>query len=68
MQRLIDIYIDCFAYDVAAFSNPWLYVFVIPIIFYLWFFVVKWLILTLPIWLPLSIIASRIPRSKSCRK
>lgn len=71
MKKLIDLYIRCFEYDVEVFSNGWLYVFIIPILFYLCFFFVKWITLTAPFWLPIAIIVSTLksrPKSTKWRK
>jgi hypothetical protein len=64
MQRVIDLLIQCFEYDVAVFSQPWLYVLFFPALFYLAFFCLKWLVLTAPLWLPLSVFAHALRRDK----
>ena len=57
MQRLIDLLIDCYEYDVAVLSQPWMYIpLLIPAMCYLAFFFVKWTVLTAPLWLPLSFV------------
>lgn len=45
-----------FLYDVSIFSQKWLLVTVVPACIYLVFFFVKWVVLTTPVWLPLSIV------------
>jgi len=61
MEKIIleyfQILIECFRYDVSVFSNGWLYApFLIPAIFYTMFFMVKWIVLSAPVWLPVSIV------------
>lgn len=54
MNRLIDILVDQYAYDVSVFSEPWMYYpLLIPVIFYLVFFLAKWCVLTAPMWFTL---------------
>lgn len=53
MNKLIEIYVEQFEYDVATMSQPWMYwCLLIPIFFYFCFFVIKWAVMTLPFWLP----------------
>lgn len=59
MQRLIDLLTRCYEYDVAVFSEPWMYYpLLIPALMYFAFFLLKWYVLTTPVWLPLYIIAT----------
>lgn len=47
----------CFQYDMGVFSQAWLYAWLlVPAFCYLMFFVVKWAVLTLPLWLPFVIV------------
>lgn len=50
------IYAEQFTWDVECMSQPWMYYFVLPIMFFLPFFATKWCILTLPFWMPLAIV------------
>ena len=46
-------------YDMEVFSQPWIYYWaLIPALCYLWFFVVKWIVVLLPIWMPAAFILS----------
>lgn len=54
MEKIIDIYVRCFEYDVEVFSQPWIYWCVFPAFFYLFFFIIKWWALTLPFWMPIA--------------
>lgn len=66
MQRVTDLLIRCYEYDVAVFSEPWMYVpFLIPAWAYLVFFLIKWTALTAPLWLPIRLIARGLRRDGS---
>ena len=53
-EALLDMYLR----DIEIMSQPWMYWWrLIPITFYVVFFLIKWAILTAPIWLPVAIIA-----------
>jgi len=57
MNEVIDVLVSFWLFDVAVFSSPWLYIpFLIPFMFYLMFFFIKWSLLTAPLWLPLKIL------------
>jgi hypothetical protein len=47
-----------FQYDISILSQKWLIFTVVPAVFYLVFFFIKWVVLTTPLWLPLTIIFS----------
>jgi len=54
----LTILFQMFQYDIDILSRKWVIVTIVPAIFYLIFFFVKWAVLTTPIWLPLSLIFS----------
>lgn len=57
MDPIVNKLSELWMYDVSVFSQGWIYWwFLIPFIFYFVFFVFKWTILTLPVWLPCVII------------
>lgn len=57
MNEVLQALFDLWKYDVGVMSNPWMYIpLCIPILFYLSFFFVKWLVLTTPLWLSVCII------------
>lgn len=61
MDKIFDALINCYLFDIAVFSNKWMYIpFLIPVIFYLMFFMIKWAVLTLPLWLPPMLIMGKI--------
>lgn len=65
MDRVINILIEQWVYDIAVMSNPWMYIpLLIPIGFYLGFFFIKWCVLTAPAWLPVAMVASVFRRNK----
>jgi len=46
-----------FQYDIDVFSQGWLYYcLLVPAIGYFIFFVLKWVVLTAPIWIPIRMI------------
>lgn len=57
MQRILDLYADCLAYDIAVLSQWWVYwLFFVPALLYVAFMVIKWVLLTAPFWLPIVIV------------
>ena len=57
MEQVIEVLVSFWLFDVAVFSSVWLYIpLMIPFFVYLIFFVLKWSLLTLPIWLPFKIL------------
>lgn len=56
MNKIIEILADQWAYDVGTLSTWWVLAFVFPALLYIPFMFAKWLVLTCPVWLPLSII------------
>jgi len=65
MQRIIELLVRCFEYDVEVFSQPWMYwCLLIPATFYLMFFFMKWAVLTAPVWLPIAMIISAFRQAR----
>ena len=61
MDSVIQILAEQYQYDVAVMSQPWMYwCLLIPITAYAVFFILKWSVLTAPIWLPLAYIFKAI--------
>ena len=62
MQEIVSEYfgilLNQFKYDIANMSQPWMYWYVFPIIGYCVFFCMKWMMLTLPLWVPFTVTAS----------
>jgi len=63
MKTITEILSAQWAYDIANLSQWWVIVFIFPAFFYFVFMVIKWAVLTLPVWLPATIIISSF-RSK----
>lgn len=55
-EKYFEILLEIFQNDLAIMSKPWMIYTVIPIIGYVIFFFIKWIVLTAPMWLPFSII------------
>lgn len=57
MNELLEVVIDLWKWDIAVFSQPWMYwLLCIPASVFLAFFFLKWVVITAPIWLPVVII------------
>lgn len=55
--RYIEFCTNAFKYDMDVFSQGWIYYWMlVPAICYFIFFIMKWIIITLPFWLPFRII------------
>ncbi len=68
-QDIINEYLSflwkMFQYDMNVFSQGWLYYWLlIPAMCYFSFFMIKWAVLTCPIWMPFSIIIKSFERLK----
>lgn len=67
MNEAIDKYVSYilngFLSDVEGFNHWWM-LFILPAAIYFMFIVLKYLVLTIPIWLPLSLILSSFKRKK----
>ena len=57
LNQIAQTLIELWQFDVWVFSQWWLYApFLIPALFYLSFFFLKWAVLTAPVWLPVAIV------------
>ncbi len=56
--QYINMLFGMFQYDISILSQKWLIFTIVPAVFYLVFFFIKWAVLTTPIWLPFAIIFS----------
>lgn len=64
MDRVIEILIEQWEFDISVMSQPWMYYWLlVPITLYVGFFFVKWSVLTAPVWLPLSLIIKSFNRT-----
>jgi hypothetical protein len=58
--------VELWLFDVDVFSSKWLYIpFCIPAMFYMMFFMFKWVIITFPFWMPVIIVVSGISNGLS---
>lgn len=52
---------DLWIYDLEVLAQPWLYWWLgVPAIFYMSFMIIKWALITIPIWLPIKLIVGDI--------
>lgn len=57
LSKYLDFLWNNFQHDMGVFSQPWMYYWLlIPAIGYFIFFILKWLLFTAPLWLPVSVI------------
>lgn len=67
MTKIIEAYftilLNAFQYDVEVYSeHMWMYwCLCIPAFFYTVFFMIKWAVLTAPMWMPISMISKGFP-------
>ena len=62
LEQLFNSYLqllwDAFQYDIEIFSSGWIYYWIlIPAFFYFIFFILKWVVLTAPLWVPINMIS-----------
>lgn len=56
-DQILETLARFYAFDLWVFTQWWLYAPLgIPAVFYFAFFVVKWWVLTLPVWMPFYVI------------
>lgn len=60
MKRLTDLLIDLWIYDVEVLSSGWVLYTVVPAMFYMAFMMIKWGILTCPLWIPSILITHQL--------
>ncbi len=68
IHAYFEILLRCFQFDMMVFTTPAMYYWVIPIIFYIHFFILKWVILTIPIWISFVIVISFIYNYKIAKE
>lgn len=65
MNELLQLYIELLKWDIEVMSQTWMYLWAfVPILIFLPFFFMKWVVLTAPIWLPIGMIFSATFRKK----
>jgi len=57
MNEIARILLEQYQFDVSVMSQPWMYWWLLlPITAYVAFFLVKWAMLTAPLWLPIALV------------
>lgn len=65
LEQLTKALTEQYLWDLSVMSQAWMYWgMLIPIMFYLMFFIIKWSILTLPVWIVPVIIISSFRKNK----
>lgn len=65
MHWLFEIWRKQFEWDVSVLSEPWMYIpLLIPVSFFLSFMLVKWWVLSMPIWMPVWLIFQSLKQTR----
>jgi hypothetical protein len=56
LDKLITILVNLWIYDLEVLTKPWVLYTIIPAILYVCLMLCKWLIITIPVWLPFAMI------------
>ena len=59
-MRAIELLARCYEYDIEVLTTPWVCAAILPAVLYFVFMILKWMALTVPIWVPLAIVASSL--------
>lgn len=66
MEQITQTLIRLWLFDVDVLSQPWMYWWLcIPALFYFAFFCFKWMLLTAPAWLPVTLIVGAFRPAKT---
>jgi len=69
MSEIVQVLVDHWKYDLEMFSQTWFYTWLlVPFIGYLVFFVLKWIVITVPFWLPLKMVVGGFRSSIEVKK
>jgi hypothetical protein len=60
VQKILDVIANQWIYDIETLSNGWVLYPVVPAILYSIFMIIKWMVLTIPLWLPLGLLIREI--------
>jgi hypothetical protein len=71
LHKYLEFLWNSFQYDMEVFSQAWLYYWaLLPATGYFIFFIIKWIVLTAPVWLPVVIVIRVAnlpsPKCESC--
>ena len=59
--KYIEVLLSQWLWDVSYLSEPWMYYWLlVPVTCFVMFMIMKWAVLTAPIWVPVSIICSSL--------
>lgn len=65
LTEILTILVAQWRWDIEQMSQPWMYYWLlIPISVFIVFFLVKWAVLTAPLWLPIYLIVSIFKKEK----
>ena len=69
IEKYFEFLWNCFQFDIQTFSHGWMYYYLlIPALGYFVFFILKWIVLTIPMWMPIATIMRFANRpSPKCR-
>ena len=69
LEKICQLLVGQYQFDVSAMSQPWMYwCGMVPIIFYMIFFFIKWAVLLAPLWLPLAMVSRAFHFEKTEKK
>lgn len=69
MEQIYQFLIEQLLFDYNIMTNIWMYIpFFIPISFYLVFFMIKWVMLTFPFWIPFAILINCFSKLNTSNK
>lgn len=60
MNKIIELLTSLYEYDVSWLSTPWMLWTVIPAFLYILFMLIKWTVLTMPLWIPVCIVLNSL--------
>jgi len=64
MNEILNKLVELYLWDIEIMSQTWMYYWFFPMLVFPIFFLLKWTLLTFPIWGPLSCICNALSRKK----
>lgn len=65
MNEIMQLYAEQLRYDIGVMSQPWMYwCALIPACVYAAFMLVKWFVITCPLWMPFACVAKTLPERR----
>ena len=69
LDTIVSTLASLWLYDIEVMSQPWMYQWLlVPAFFYIVFMVLKWWVLTMPVWLPIRMILLAFRRPVPAKK